>query len=1385
MLKSDTQDNALDSTDDALGLPEDSSLGSPQGDVPSLAEDGVPGPVEDDDLSLSHGDHLHHAADAAPVALPSPSKGSWLDRPLLASAAIDWEKAIYGLFIALAVISRLWDLGYRVMSHDETVHVQWSWYLFQGRGYEHTPLSHGPLLFLSTALSYFLFGDSDASARLIPAIMGIILVALPYAFRRWLGRSGALVVSFLFLISPSLLYYSRYARHDLLIIVWSLIALLAVFRYLEIGQETKVSIPNSPRPGTKEHWNGLVSSAKENLAHTDTRWLLVLAAALSLMFATKEVSFIYIAIFGIFLVLLFFVRLGAPLWDTPTVEQWGRMLLLVAVCALLVAILSSSLAGVLDKPPAKETTAPLDQALEPEPETETTTSAADLLRKVTVWVIVGMAGALMGYVGLLILGSSSHRNVILTIVGVVSVAALTMGLLMFSLNLVELFPIRHRDCGQAPVPSAGGEMTCSETSCEMIQGRCQRPVSVIADDNIMEFDQGGMRVAVRLTRVEIFVSIMLISIITLMAGVGVYIVLDRLMPFQRGERPALDLILFIGSFTLPSLSPLAIHWLSRIVSGGLFDIDVPFNALDYSEAGLLRSAGFVFIFMAISVAVGVWWDWRRWLAAAGVFYVIFVVLFTTVFTNGNGLASGTVGSLAYWLEQQAVERGSQPDYYYALWVPLYEYLPLIGFLVALLYALVRGLKSKGLDTVFVLFLFCWTPATWLAYSIAGEKMPWLVVHFAVPMIMASGWVIGKLIEEADWRDIMRRGGWLVVLIGPVTWAALVQTVTPWLTPSGVAKPFSGHSLSQLKTTQQFIAAALVLAVSLGFLYWVWKRIGVAGLGRSLGALALTVLVVLTMRTTWAFNYVDFDHATEFLVYAHSTPDVREVMEQVKDISRRTSGDLSLPIAYTGDGSYPFIWYLRNYPNAVQLAKPPSGPDLEKSVIIAGDEEWGGIHPYLGDNYICSQYNFLWWPMQDYDGLTWERVRYAITNPEMRAAVWDIMFRRDYGKYEKATGKTVNPSQWPLRDGFRFCVRRDVLAEVWSESAGPVEPGYEPGVAAPSLPDYSGLEQSIVSDLEIKELGEFGNLSGPHGITLDAEGSLYVADTNNHRIVKFSPDGQGSGEISRTVADTWDSTWWYGLQTWKPGGCLDETDRPLALDNGQFCEPWSVAAGPDGRVYVADTWNHRVQVFGSDGQFLAKAGVFGQPGASITSSPGHFYGPRDVAVDQDGHVYVSDTGNKRIQAFNADLNHIASFGGPGIIEGRLDEPVGVAVSPDSLLYVADTWNQRVQALTLQGDFVRQWPIVGWESQSTVNKPYLATDSAGRVYVSDPEGSRIIVFDAEGRVLATLRGAGGSFFQTPAGIALDAQDRLWISDAATNRLLRFPALDLSQHDDQKSE
>ena len=84
-------------------------------------------------------------------------------------------------------------------------------------------MMHGPFLFHINALFYFLFGTSDFTARISAALFGVILVLLPALLRKELGRAGALIVSALTLISPSTLYYARYLRNDIYMMVWALL----------------------------------------------------------------------------------------------------------------------------------------------------------------------------------------------------------------------------------------------------------------------------------------------------------------------------------------------------------------------------------------------------------------------------------------------------------------------------------------------------------------------------------------------------------------------------------------------------------------------------------------------------------------------------------------------------------------------------------------------------------------------------------------------------------------------------------------------------------------------------------------------------------------------------------------------------------------------------------------------------------------------------------------------------------------------------------------------------------------------------------------------------------------------------------------------------------
>ena len=148
---------------------------------------------------------------------------------------ITLEAALYALILIAAMLTRFWDLGSRALHHDESLHAYFSWLLATGQGYTHDPLMHGPFLFHVNALVYALLGDSDASSRYAAALFGVILVALPILLRgeRHLGRWGALAASTLFLISPALLYQSRYIRHDIFTVVGALFLFIAIVRYIE------------------------------------------------------------------------------------------------------------------------------------------------------------------------------------------------------------------------------------------------------------------------------------------------------------------------------------------------------------------------------------------------------------------------------------------------------------------------------------------------------------------------------------------------------------------------------------------------------------------------------------------------------------------------------------------------------------------------------------------------------------------------------------------------------------------------------------------------------------------------------------------------------------------------------------------------------------------------------------------------------------------------------------------------------------------------------------------------------------------------------------------------------------------------------------------------
>ena len=261
------------------------------------------------------------------------------------------------------------------------------------------------------------------------------------------------------------------------------------------------------------------------------------------------------------------------------------------------------------------------------------------------------------------------------------------------------------------------------------------------------------------------------------------------------------------------------------------------------------------------------------------------------------------------------------------------------------------------------------------------------------------------------------------------------------------------------------------------------------------------------------SFVNYDYTNEFMVYAHGAPATKSVvLAQLEELSMRLYGDKSIKVAYDGDVSWPMTWYLREYPNRVYFGENPSQTLNESPVVIVGNKNWAAADPYLANNYTAHEYTFLWWPMEDYRRISWNAVlgvgqpedqpRRGLLSADVRQALWDIFFHRDYQKYGEVFGGTYTAGEWPLRHDLRLYVRNDVVGNLWDYGVGGtsvalVDP-YEGGQLAPAA-------TVILNAGGIAGAGA-GTLSSPRNVAAGPDGLIYVADSGNHRIQVFDRDG---------------------------------------------------------------------------------------------------------------------------------------------------------------------------------------------------------------------------------------------------------------------------------------
>jgi YYY domain-containing protein len=304
----------------------------------------------------------------------------------------------------------------------------------------------------------------------------------------------------------------------------------------------------------------------------------------------------------------------------------------------------------------------------------------------------------------------------------------------------------------------------------------------------------------------------------------------------------------------------------------------------------------------------------------------------------------------------------------------------------------------------------------------------------------------------------------------------------------------------------------------------------------------------------------------------------------------------------------------------------------------------------------------------------------------------------------------------------------VYRVVGGDSEDVIAPARESLPEAPARQEVKEEEEEPPAISETPEEGRppFSRMREPRDGDVDGRGRVWIADFGNSRLRIFDREGGFLGGWGGRSSST------YGLR-----------------------EPCSVSIRGE-ELYIADTWNGRVQHFTLSGEWKSTAA--------------ELYGPRGVAAAPDGRVWVTDTGNHRVIVYDRDLGNKQIIGKLGKDPLEFSTPLGIDADDAGSIYIVDTGNHRIQVLSGDGKFLRSIPVRGWKGAV---EPHIEIASGGVVYATDPEANAVIAFDPSGIETGRWVADGqGTKFSRPTGLALDREKSvLYVINSGNSTVLKL--------------